>query len=199
MTADAYTTKLADLERLAPKHPLLTRLRQGSSPVNNVLLANELKKAKENAQTSVPDDSVADERLKAMRVELRKLFSERAVLSNRFHACTTNTDRADVSEDIQVVQRNIERLMEWIRQYIVHGTIPEANLKYYVPKDGLELSKKRNSLRSSISRKEKEIKGLRKGDLSDRVLARKVEAAENKLTDLKSQLVNVEKAIGDLQ
>lgn len=198
MTAELYASKLEELERLAPKNLLLDKLKQGTGIVNNVLLAIELKKAREEA-IEEPGDPIGDDRLKVMRVELRKLFSDRAVLSNQFHDCKTNADRAVVSEDIQVVQRNIERVMGWIRQYIVHGTLPdEAERKYYVPKDGLELAKKRNSLRASISRKKKEVERLRQGDLSSPALARKVESEENKLTDLKMQLANVEEAIDHL-
>jgi hypothetical protein len=198
MTAELYASKLEELERLAPKNLLLDKLKQGTGIVNNVLLAIELKKAREEA-IEEPGDPIGDDRLKAMRVELRKLFSDRAALSNKFHDCKTNADRAVVSEDIQVVQRNIERVMGWIRQYIVHGTLPdEAERKYYVPKDGLELAKKRNSLRASISRKKKEVERLRQGDLSSPALARKVESEENKLTDLKMQLANVEEAIDHL-
>lgn len=203
MTATDYTAKLAELERIAPGSLLLNKLRTGSSTVNDVLLTNALKKAKEQARPapdSESDDPVGDERLKAMRIEQRKLFSERAALSNRFHGCKTNPDRAAISEDIQVVQRNIERLAGWIRQYKVHGTLPDdAERKYYVPKDGLELAKKRNSLRVMISRKEKLLKELRTNDLSHPATARKVEVEENKLTDLKAQLATIEKAIDDLQ
>lgn len=202
MTAAEYHTKLAELQRLAPGNLLLNKLRQGSSPVNDVLLLNALRKAREQAKPPPEvdtDDPVGDERLAAMRVEQRKLFSERAALSNRFHGCSTNSERAAISEDIQVVQRNIERLAGWIRQYKVHGTLPdEVERKYYVPKDGLELSKKRNSLRVMISRKKKELETLRKGDLSHPATARKVEVEETKFDDLKAQLATIEKAIDNL-
>jgi len=202
MTATDYTAKLAELERLAPTSLLLNKLRAGSSVVNDLLLTNALRKAKEEAKAEqpLPDDPVGDARLKSMRVELRQLFSERAVLSNRFHTCKSNSDRADVSQDIQVVQRNIERVMGWIRQYIVHGTLPDdAERKYYVPKDGLELSNKQKSLRVMICRKEALLKTLRQTNLDEPATARRVEVEERKLTDLKAQLSTIEKAITDLR
>jgi len=204
MTAAEYTAKLDQLEELDPANLLLKKLRQGTSVVNDLLLAQALAKAKTAERTEAKDaevdettDPVNDKRLRAMRTELRQLFSDRAKLSNRFHECQTNEERSHNSEDIQVVQRNIERVMLRIRDYKLHGIIPEGPLKYYIPKDGLELSKKLNSVRSNISIKKKKFNQLLATITpeSSNAEKRKVESEQRKLEDLKMQLTNIEKAI----
>lgn len=211
MTDADFHNALQHLTAIHPGNLLLNKFRrEGNTAVNALLLQSQLAKALEEQPTRQSDelyeeeepDPVDDDTLRGLRVKLRKLFGERSALSDRFYGLKTVQDRADNSEDIQLVQRNIERTMQSIRHYRIHGSLPEEAMRHYVPKDGLELSKKQNSLRANISREKRIVAELRQAHADrpgDRATERKLEKRLSRLEELKTDLKNVTEAIEDLQ
>lgn len=207
MSDEKYHTVLEQLQEADPTNPLLRFLKSGPSVQNWLLLKRAIAKVREKPEPlsdqeaddqDESTDPVQDETLRLMRVDLRKLFTERNILSDRFHELKSVDMRRGNSEEIQIIQRNIERLMKNIRHYKIHGQMPEGGRsKYYVPKDGLELAKRMNSLRANISRKKREIEQLRE-NIKGPEDERKLEAELNKLADLQTQKSNVEQKIKDL-
>lgn len=209
MTAQEYCDEVAELAAAAPGHPLLRTLQSGHSVINEIYLREAMKSvdpsaiaeaATENADVFDQNDDPGDPELARMRTEIRKLFFERNGLSNRFRGCGSKSERAEVSADIEVVQRNIGRMMQRIRHWKIAGKLadddPGGN---YVPKDGLELARLRASLRASISRKKGEIGELRAEDLTtDERAQRRLESCLKKLESLEIHLAQVQKAVAGL-
>lgn len=206
MTNDEYHRNLQRLAALDPACLLLNKLRQGPSLVNELLLLRALSEIEINPPTEQvqlemeeEDDPVDDVTLKTMRTKLRKLFSERNRLSDHLHICKNNTERAHTSEDIQITQRNIERTMQRIRQYKQDGTLADdETAKDYLPKDGLALSKKLNSLRANVSRQKKIVAELDAINSTDPAHLRKLEKAKDRLQELKRLKKNAEEAVENL-
>ena len=206
MTDIQFQDLLDGLARLRPSHPLLPKYRQeGKTVINAVILRQVVAKLRETRHDGIAgstgtevDDDPEDDILKNERIRQRKLYSERADLSNSLHTAGTRQDRAGISEEIQIVQRNIERCNKRIRHYKAHGAMPnDGKLRHYVPRDGHDLERKKASLMASISRKKKEIRKLRARPMGE-VEARKIEKAKDKLKDLQAHLKNVKDAITDL-
>lgn len=195
-----YEEALRRLEKAVPNHRLLWYFRRGNTPANALLLQHELEKLPKEAppvadDDEIPDD-VNDETMRRFRMDQSTLFSERRKLSNQFHDCRTQRDRARVSEEIQVVQGRIERLKQEMKTYLEQGRIPEPDEKYPVPEDTFRLLGLRDSLRASISRKKREIEHIgREMEENKPEAGSKLEKAEAKLKDLKIHLNHVQKAI----
>lgn len=209
MTDHDYHSALARLATADPANLLLNKLRQGPGTVNKLLLAQQLRKLGEQPVTEraaveqeweeEEADALDDETLRGLRVRLRKLFSDRARLSDRFWTLKNTQERAYNSEDVQVVQRNIERTMQAVRHWKIHGTLPDELQKHYVPKDGLELARRQNSLRANVSRQRRIVRELQEAELNDMATARKLEKALDRLQELKTDLSNVTEAIKNLR
>ena len=209
-----YREALEVLRAAKPDHGLLRILGLAESPSNRLILDNELDKyaPKPVADTPIsvaamPDDpemeiempdDPEDERLAALRRQQSDLFCERRKLSNSFHECFTDSQRAKVSESIQRVQRQIEFVRRQIRDFKEYGHTPGSNDKYPIPEDTFKLLALRDSLRSSISRKSKEIRLLGVEAAGDRAgAAEKLEKAEAKMRELQNHIQRVQKAIED--
>lgn len=210
-----YAAKIEVLRAAQPGHVLLRILSMGETPANVLILDKELKKITrpaaapapigavvasvevENADDETPDDT-EDEVLARLRMQQSDLFCDRRKLSNSFHDCANDAQRAKVSRDIQGVQRRIEWVRKQIADYKAHGYVPGRDEKYPVPDDPFALLSLRNSLRASISRKTKEVR-LLASDVQDNVAgaAEKLQKAETKCTELQNHLTRVQKAIQD--
>ena len=209
MTEQEYFEAVARVAAASPAHPLLRTLQRGHSTINEIYLAAALKsveaaamaeEATETADVFDANDDPADPELVKMRVEMRRLFFERNSLSNRFRDCRSNAERADISAQIEVVQRNIGRQMRRIRHWKLAGQLPDGDDgRHYVPRDGLELARLQASLRASISRKKGEVADLQSLDLSENERGqRKLESCLKKLEDLEMHLAEVRKVIQNL-
>lgn len=209
---NAYEENIARLEAAAPGHLLLSMFRRGHSAINALLLERELAKlpapapapAKPEPSEVIDDDDADttddenDETLRRLRMEQSNLFSERRKLSNSFHDCANDRQRAGVSEKIQVLQHRIESVKQTIRTYKEQGRIPEPDEKYPVPEDPFKLLALRDSLRASISRKKREIEHIgREIEENDPAAPAKLEKAEAKLKELTIHLSHVKKAVAD--
>lgn len=198
-----YQDKVRALEDAVPGHALIRVFRLIQSAGNEMLLDRELDKVRAAApqapavQEGDDDpDEAEDETLRRLRMDQSTLFADRRKLSNSFHDCANDRQRAGVSEKIQVVQHRIEEVRELIRHYKQYGSVPEPDEKYPVPEDSFKLLATLHSLRASISRKKKEIEHLgREVAENDPAAPAKLEKAEAKLKDLRTHLEHVKKAI----
>lgn len=200
-----YREALDALRAACPNHPLLRVFSMQEGAAMRVLIDIELKKNAPDTATQPPigaavdenpDDS-EDEYLKNLRRQQSDLFCDRRKLSNQFHGCASDAQRARVSEDIQIVQRKIEFVRRQINDY-KNGAAPGVDEKYPVPQDPFRVILLRQSLRSSISRKSKENREL--GDLAARDAPgadKALEKGEAKMRELQNHLNRVEKAIKD--
>jgi membrane-bound lytic murein transglycosylase len=69
--------------------------------------------------------SHSPEQIKLWFMQKRTLYGQRAKLSNRFHECSTDAQRAAVSEDIERVQEEIEKVQKVIRAWQEKGELPQ--------------------------------------------------------------------------
>lgn len=210
-----YQEAIEALRAAQPGHVLLRLLSLQETPANRLLLDRELRKIARPTPTQpamggsptppvveiegedAPDDT-EDEVLTRLRMQQSDLFCDRRKLSNSFHDCDTDAERAKVSRDTQRVQRQIEWVRKQIADYKAFGYIPGRDEKYPVPDDPFVLLNLRNSLRASVSRKTKEVR-LRGADVADEVAgaAEKLQKAEAKLIELQNHLTRVEKTVKD--
>lgn len=191
-----YTTALETLQRVEPDHNMLKVLSSGYSPINVLYLQSAMKEV--SFLKAEPVTEVVDDTEEQFHIEKRQLYGLRAKLSNKFHLCVTDKQRAEISIAIQRVQADIRDVNVNLRYYRKHGEpMPEnTDEKYPVPDDGLELGKKLNSIRASISRyrrKVKELESQNQDDANNAELSNVRAKLDNKLKHLEY----VEKAIKD--
>lgn len=210
-----YEAKIEALRAAQPGHVLLRILSMGETAANRLILDGELKKIGASPPTPSPSerggatprvaeadeetpDDTEDEVLTRLRMQQSDLFCDRRKLSNSFHDCDTDAERAKVSRDIQRVQRQIEWVRKQIADYKAFGYLPGKDEKYPVPDDPFVLLSLRNSLRASVSRKTKEVR-LLASDVADEVAGaeEKLQKAEAKLTELQNHLTRVQKTVED--
>ena len=205
MTRADYNINLKLVERRMPTHPLLRVLRGGWSDVNVMYMKAVLEQLEalpeevidektdieENAFPKIPANDPVMIRLQK---EKSRLFGERAKLSNKFHDCDTDEQRSYLSDDIQAVQADIERVKKQIRRYELDGRVPEpeADGTFQVPGDPYERVRKLDSLRSSESRYKRELEGLAANPERNK---RRIGELEGKIREKRNQIIHVEAAI----
>lgn len=92
-----------------------------------------------------------DEEIRTYYKQSDKLYSQRAVYSNKFHDCQSDKERAEVSIAIGSIQAEIIRVRQRIQAYKDSGSLPKTNKKINQVMDGRRKEKKLLSTRSSIS------------------------------------------------
>ena len=187
-----YSQGISRLKKHNPNHPLLSQLEKGLSAINKIYL----KKALADVPTAEPEPSAVahdDPTLEQLKIEQRKLFSERAQLSNRFHKCKTDAERAANSNSIKMVQRRIQSLWDRIDYFEANGELPKEDEKYPLPDDRGKLQMKINSLRASISQKKKKILSL----YDQQVPKADIEAQQRKLDHLENYLAHATKKFAE--
>lgn len=140
------------------QHPLLPSLRQGYSRINLIYLKKALQDVGKPQESSIQEAVVeaTDPVLVKLQRERRTLFTHRAKLSNYFHECKTDQQRAANSDEIRIVQRKIEVCLRSIRIYKKTGKLPEQEDVEELT--GIALMKKYRSTLSNISIKKRNLK-----------------------------------------
>ncbi len=206
----SYQEALEALRKAKPDHVLLRILSMQQTEGNRLILDRELEKleppedetpaliSEVDASIEVEIEDGGDAVLADFYRQQATLFGQRRKMSNSFHSCGTDSERREVSEAIQAVQRRIEHVRQQMREYKTLGHVPAANEKYPVPEDAFKLLALRASLRSNISRKSKEAKELALKSLeNDAQATKKLTLAEMKLRELQNHLERVQKSIHD--
>lgn len=193
-----FAAKLQYIRSIEPNHPMLPQLDKGPGVVNNTLIEKVLSALPAPAAPSeVPEDEKMTEKdpiIKRFRIQLRNQFVQRAKLSDHFHICTSDHERARISKAIESIQDKIELLFKNMDHYEKKKELPalETTDNYPVPDNPVLLLSKQSSLRSNISIHKKKLKKeAESGQNPDRI--KEIEAH---LLHLQTHLRYVEAAIG---
>lgn len=198
MTFEEYIAGVEWLKMHLPGHPLLPSLQAGHSRINILYLKQALKAVPQEASNDIVPEA-ADADLKTLLKNKKSLFARRAKLSNSFHDCDTDADRAGVSDEIQIVQRQIETVNKQIRHYEATGELlPEGKnvVDATLPGNGVQLVKKLNSLRANISIKKSKLEQL-VALPEEHPDKKKIAGIEDRLRKLEIEKANVERAIAE--
>jgi len=210
MDLQTYQAGIDLLQEKDPGNIWIKELSGKYSFVNTKSLQAELDKL---AQSSAKKELTAGKKkvrnpssnpvLRDLYQQRTKVFTQRAKTTNKFHVCETDAERAAVSVDIQMLQRQWTAITVDIDTYERTGQLPKTAAKYPVPKSAIERLKLRNTLRSQISNKKSALrkKAIEHGKTTDANRQQKIQhqisKAEAKLKDLETHKAYVEAAIKD--
>ena len=200
MTYEQYTATVARIRRDNPSEPLLNVLEKGYSKINEVYLKQALRRL-EIMPEMAPEPEKGNGKNDAYGIMLQKekktLYGRRARLSNQFHDCSSDQDRAVVSEQIQDIQKLIEDVRKKIAYFEKHGEpAPEerSHVDADLPTNPIQLMNKLNSVRSAISYAKRQITKYA-SKLPDPKAQKMIDQNEERLRKLEIEKINVEKAI----
>jgi len=108
-------------------------------------------------------DNRIDKKWDMLHIKLRKLGTERAELSNRYHILNTTAERRANNDRIREVQQRIASAMKEIDYYKATGMlIKDAKDQFDLPNDKYELQRRIGVLRASISRERRNLEEISK-------------------------------------
>jgi len=145
MQRSEFDRKLAKLKDSNPLHPMIDVI---TDMGHTFLSAEYLLFALEDAITVTKEEYTVD----AIFKKKTTLYSRRSQLSNKFHSCTTDQERANISIAIGSIQSEIIPTKRIIDAYYEKGKLPDLPEKVVIPMDGRAKQKKLHSVRSSRSR-----------------------------------------------
>ena len=196
ITKEEYGNCLSMLIEEIPNHVLIKDLKKGYSVMNALYLGHALSEIKIPDEVATTTGDPDDAELRKLQRERSSLFGKRASWSNKFDICQSNKQRAEVSDQIQIIQNDIKLIMRQIEYYEQHGKpMPVIiNEEYPVPASEGDRYKKRASLRAMISQIKKKLR-----QIADRPKNhpdwRKVDKLESQLSHNEKYLVYVDRAI----
>lgn len=188
MSAKEYFDQLTWLEKVQPGHVLLPTLRSGFSAINCIYLASALKSmatepdAPEKAQAQVNEDPNTPDSIRKLHMQRRTLFTDRAKLSNSFHDCQSDQERAAVSVRIEAIQNQIEHINKQLRDWKERGKLPE---KEEDPTEA-DLMRRINALNGAISYAQGKLKVLATQEQTEKNKAL-IEGYEGKIRQAKTE------------
>lgn len=193
--------QLAMVEARNPGELLLPTLRTGHSRVNEAYLRAAMKRLPdEAAQEPEPalwhDTRYADSSLQDLWRDRGRLFGAMNKLSNKFHDCKSDDERAANSREIRRLWAEILTVKDAIAHYEQHGALPApvSEERFPLPDDPVALVKKQASIRAVISQTKRKLDEL--GALADGDPERaKIVDYEAKLAELKLYLGHADTAI----
>lgn len=188
MTPQEYSAHLLRIERDNPTEPLLPALRAGWSRANEMYLRAALRRmatvAEKTAEPAIARP--ADDKLRALWSERTRLFGEMNRLSNHFHDCKNDAERADNSAAILHKWQDILSVKTKIAHYEEHGELPpEPEEGDELPENPVLLLKKLNSFRAGISQTKAKLESAAGLDDNTPGKAANIEKLEAKLKRLK--------------
>lgn len=186
LSNEDFIAKYEYLKARDPYHKILPKLKIGNTVLNSIYLMNAIRDlpAPKKSETPVRSDEVSISQVaKDLQIEQRFLRQSRAELSNSFQGCTTNAERARISKQIIKINGQLKTILDRLQAYQRSEAIPELpkSDKYPVPDTEIGCYKKLHTLRTTITKIEKELEILLKqGNDPAKVVAR-----ETKLRELK--------------
>lgn len=200
-----YQQRLDELRIQSPDFAGLDKLVDGWDVINAIVLkwalAGELGViGTEVRRTTAKDDREGVEQTdhyKSLGRDKRALYQWRAKLSNQFHQCKSDAERAHVSDQIQGVQTQIEALQKHMRDVRYKKVSVVDSEEAYANDDvdavlmelklltGVDLMKKLNSLRVRQSQLKRKLTLLAKNPKPDRD---EIERTERHLGRIKLQI-----------
>ncbi len=172
MIQDDYTKLLKKLKAVNPGHDMLPVI---ESLAGTHIAVEYIRLALEDPITQTQEEYT----LAALNTQKSTLYSRRAVLSNKFHQCTTKKERAEVSHAIGSLQTEIIDNRKKLDYYAETGKLPKIPERLVLPASGERKRMKLHSVRTSISR----YKGLLRSETDPD----KIKDYERKLTRLVEQ------------
>lgn len=163
MTQSEYNNGLERIMQENPREVLLPALQSGYTRANVVYMLaalNRLPAAEEVEYLPTKPTKPADDTLRALWAERTRLFGEMNRMSNKFHECTTDQDRAENSRGILRKWDEILAVKSKIRHYEEFGEVlkEDEQEKFPLPDDPIALMKKLASIRVQISQSEVKIR-----------------------------------------
>lgn len=164
MSEAEYNRGLRHVMQRNPKEVLLPTLQTGYSRVNIIYMAAALRRlpeeVKEAEETTPALAKKADPALRELWAERTRLFGEMNKMSNYFHECTTDAQRAENSKAILKKWDEIQAVKSRIAHYEKNGVMPVvvSDEEFPLPDDPIELMKKLASIRAMISQVQKTIR-----------------------------------------
>jgi hypothetical protein len=166
MTEAQYFQKVEKIEQLNRHCSLLERLKAGYSLINSMYveqILSDLILAEKPQQKSVSitkTDAPVIERDAILRDLLGKKYGLRKRLFveiNKFHNCTSNDERREVSISVNQMEKDIFELQRDITFYDENGRLPPSVKKeeddtFIVPNDLESIEKRLNACKVSISK-----------------------------------------------
>lgn len=193
MTQDEYIASVEWIRIKKPNHPLLKELGERFSAMNVIYCKKIIEQI--DGEGEVKEEVEVDELDPQLLIEYRTrstLFGRRAKLSNKFHDCTTDTQRANLSDDIQEVQRDIEICLRNIRIYKATGNFPETEDEEE-ELTGVALMMKYRSVIANISIKKRNINTT--VTAQDEATLAKRKSWESQLKKLQDERIKLERKI----
>ena len=193
MSASEYWDQVELIELGNPKELLLPSLRNGFTRVNQAYLAAALKRLPDPDEISNISDEISDimemdpdDTLRELWRKRTLLFGEMNKLSNLFHECTTDQQRASNSLKVMAIWSKIQDVKAEIEYYKANGeALISADDADQLPDNPVALSKKLNSLRARISQKKQQLVTIAGLDEGTDGKQSKIDAAEEDLKRLK--------------
>lgn len=199
MSAQQYQEAVERIEKRNPDEILLPTLRSGYCRINEVYLRAAMRRLSTVSMEKIPhprEQKYADANLRDLWRERTELFGQMNKLSNHFHDCKSDDERAANSRSIRVIWGKILEVKDRIEYYEQHGELPAPadEERFPIPDDLVEIVKKQLSLRAQISQRKRQLDGLAGLHESDPERA-KIADIEAKLAELKLYLGHLGKAI----
>lgn len=195
MSEQEFNQALAYIKKIDPDNGWIPDLDKGFSAVRSMYMKKALEELKvrevfeQKPDTEKPAELTESE-IQQIRRSIVKMYTERAILSNSFHACTTDKERARVCDHLDVVQNKIKAAHLKIEYYEENGALP-ADPAPDLPKDPYDLHRKIRSWATQISRLNKRLDKAHTTDEKDfikhqiKVYATKQEIARRKIEEVR--------------
>lgn len=192
------------LAQVAPRHVLLNMFKAECTAVNRALLEQALKAAKQTfaERQGKPTQPQADDqprqltrhdRARLLNKDLRRKYAERRALSNQFHDCKSDEERATLSDTIRAMIEEIQQIKAALAVFERTGELPPANApaptQDHTDADLLKAIKR---LRTRISNQKKRIAEYdpAKARKSKEALTHALHTMQRELTQLNEEKTN---------
>ncbi|MEO7176718.1 MAG: hypothetical protein ABIV51_12455 [Saprospiraceae bacterium] len=183
MSENEYAAGVELLRRKDPGNAILSRLALVQNPLNEMYLKHEIKKIDPASIDVLENGTISDIQERMLFNDKRYLFAERAKLSNKFHDCTTNEERAEISSQIQEVQKQIKHINDKINSGDVSPE-PENVPAFKMPETDLEvmmeLKKKQNLITKHKSKLREMAALVNKPGMPDKIAKKEAHLSELK-------------------
>jgi hypothetical protein len=218
MSEHDYIRQLDRFLTKYPDFPDAEKLVKGYTIINAIVVKQGLLGALENVGAITAKDDREEITQTPFYRQLGRdkagLYNRRAQLSNSFHKCKSDEERADVSDRIQDVQSRIEALQRFMRDVrYQHITLASAMDRYNdgdttAPKEDIkdtmrdlsdiDLIKKRQVIRTRISQLKRKLEVLAKKPL-DHPDRKRIPGLEADLRQRKIDLEYANRSISERQ
>lgn len=159
---ETHAPSHADLERLQSKGPTLTNSIL-ISKIHASLVEQSRSLSEEKRSRSDEPKPIDDNIIRSYDGQLKKLFNQRARLSNTFHISAGAHEDQQIADQVIEVQKEIAKVMADKAFYIEKKQLPpieEMDEVFYIPTNPIELMRKLESTATSLYHRNRELKDI---------------------------------------